>query len=109
MTKEKIISVLEFYQKVLDALHESPPRKRIDPKKKFSELSREEILSHANFLIDGAKEFALQEGKLGKANRHLSSIQMCLSFAGLFSLEDVMNHNKPGDEDLFLEYIKTPR
>lgn len=39
--------------------------------------------------------FVDSPAKYGKANRHLTAIQMCLSFAGLYTLNDLMSHNKP--------------
>lgn len=88
----KIISVVEMYEEKL--YKAGVPKIRMDTKRTFASLNKEEMLAHAYFLIDGVKESA-KEDKLGKMNRHLSSIQMCLSFAGWYTLEDLMNHNKP--------------
>ena len=92
MDSEKVISVVEMYEKKLREA--GIPKIRMDPKRTFASLNREEILAHAHFLTDGVKEYA-KEGKLRKMGSHLSAIQMCLSFAGWYTLEDIMNHNKP--------------
>lgn len=67
----------------------------MNPKRTFASLSNYELLSHAHFLIDGAKEYARNPEKQRKAGSHLTAIQMCLSFAGWYTLEDLMNHNRP--------------
>jgi hypothetical protein len=40
------------------------------------------------------KEYAKDPGKEGKTNRHFASIQMCLSFAGWYTLEELKSHNR---------------
>jgi len=93
MTTEKIISIVEMYEERLQAAGVS--KIRMDPSRMFASLSQDEILAHAHFLIDGVKEFVKQPGKEGKTGRHLASIQICLSFAGWYTLDDLMNHNRP--------------
>ena len=93
MKSEKIISVIEMYEKLL---HESGvQKKRADSNKTFAELSKSELLSHAYFLCFGVKEFAQDFKRQRKAGSHLTAVQMCLSFAGWYTLEDLMNHNRP--------------
>ncbi|MEK7514623.1 MAG: hypothetical protein AAB587_02265 [Patescibacteria group bacterium] len=96
MKPEKIISVIEIYEKRLQTYE--IPKERIDPKHTFASLSTEQILAHAHYLCDGAKEYARDPDKQGKVNRHLATIQMCLSFAGWYTLEDLMNHNRSDGE-----------
>ena len=93
MTPEKIISIIEMYEKQLS--HARIPKIRMDPKRTFQSLTKEEILAHAHFLTDDVKTFAKNPEKQRKTGSHLSVIQMCLSFAGWYTLEDLMNHNKP--------------
>lgn len=93
MTPKKIITVISMYERMLSGA--GIPKVRINPKCKFSDKGAREILAHAHYLCDGAKEFARDPQTYGKANRHLTAIQMCLSFAGLYTLEDLMNHNRP--------------
>lgn len=49
----------------------------------------------SNLFSYGVKQYSAIPNKEGKTGRHLGSIQMCLSFAGWYSLEELMNHNKP--------------
>lgn len=93
MTPEKIVSVIEQYE---DRLRRNAvPKTRMDPRYSLAELSVAELLAHAHFLCDGAKEYARDPNRYGKANRHLASIQMCLSFANWYALEELMEHNRP--------------
>ena len=92
MDSEKVISVIEMYQERL--ARENVPKIRMNIQKAFSSLTREEVLAHAHFITDGAKEYARQ-GKLRKMGSHLTVVQMCLSFAGWYTLEELMNHNRP--------------
>ncbi len=96
MNPEKVISVIEMYQERLT--RENVPKIRMDPKKTFASLNKNEILAHAHFITDGAKECARQ-GKLRKMGSHLTVVQMCLSFAGWHTLEELMNHNRLDPEE----------
>ncbi len=93
MTKEKIISVIEMYEERLR--NSSVPKIRMDPKRTFGSLTLDEILAHAHYLCDGVKKNAKDPCKLRKTGSHLTAVQMCLSFAGWYTLEDLMNHNRP--------------
>lgn len=93
MKPEKIISVITMYE---DRLHKAGiPKIRMDPSRMFRSLTDSEILAHAHFLVDSAKEFAVDPERQRRAGSHLSSIQMCLGFAGWYTLQELMNHNKP--------------
>lgn len=92
MTSEKVIAVIEMYEEKLHKV--GVPKVRMDPKRTFASLSKDEILAHAHFLTDGVKKYA-KSGKQRKMGSHLTAVQMCLSFAGWYTLEDLMNHNKP--------------
>lgn len=93
MTPERILALINTYEEHLREAN--VPKVRMDPKRTFEALNRDEILAHAHFLCEGAKQYARDPDKIGKANRHLTAIQMCLSFAGWYTLADLMNHNKP--------------
>jgi hypothetical protein len=93
MDPQKVISVVSMYEEELKK--QGVPKKRINPEKTFREATYDEILAHTHYLIDGVKEYAMTPGKEGKTGRHLASIQMCLSFAGWYTLEELMNHNRP--------------
>lgn len=90
MTPQRICAVVSHYEEFLNDLSVPKNRISIDRKGPFPES---ELLSHAHFLIDGVKQFALEEEKIGKANRHLASVQMILWFTGKFSLSELMEHN----------------
>ena len=93
MTSEKIISVVEMYERELQG--ENVPKIRMDPNCTFASLSNDELLAHAHFLCDGVKEFSKDPTRQRKTGSHLTAIQMCLSFAGWYTLQDLMNHNRP--------------
>lgn len=93
MKTEKIIAVIGMYEKRL--CKEDIPKIRMNPKRTFESLTKDEILAHAHFLTDGVKELVKNTKKKRKTGSHLTAIQMCLSFAGWYTLEDIMNHNRP--------------
>lgn len=93
MTPQKIIATIERYEQELAAL--GVPKQRIDITRTFGSLTREELLAHAHYLCDGVKEFAQDPKMLRKTGSHLTAVQMCLSFAGWYTLEELMAHNKP--------------
>jgi len=67
----------------------------MDPERTFESLTRDERLAHAQFLCDRVKELARYPEKRRKMGSHLTAVQLCLSFAGWYTLEELMNHNKP--------------
>ena len=93
MTPEKIISVIEMYEARLRKA--GVPKTRMYTKRTFESLSKAELLQHAHFLCGGVKEYARDPQRQRKAGSHLTAVQMCLSFAGWYTLEDLMNHNRP--------------
>lgn len=93
MTPEKIKEVVSKYQADLTRTKVTP--QRISETKKFGECSQEEILSHAAYLCVNILSFIENPEKFAKANRHLTAIQMCLSFANIYTLKEIMNHNRP--------------
>ena len=92
MTPEKIVSVIEMYKQRLEA--EQIPARRIDVNRSFKNCTTREVLSHAHHLCEGACVYAMDPEKFGKANRHLTAIQMCLGFAGWYTLAELMDHNR---------------
>lgn len=93
MTPEKIISVIEMYERRL--VKEGIPKERMDLKRTFGSLRPMEALKHAHFMCAGVKKYALDPTKQRKAGSHLTAVQMSLSIAGWYTLEDLMNHNRP--------------
>ena len=92
MNTGQILNVVGMYEMRLVA--EGVPKVAMNSERTFASLSRSEILAHAHFLIDGVRTYAVDPRKEGKTARHLASIQMCLSFAGWYSLEELKNHNR---------------
>ncbi len=91
MTPDKIVSIIEGYERRLN--NEGVPKIRMNPNRTFASLSKEGCLAHAHFLCDGVKIYASDPERQRKAGSHLTAIQMCLSFAGWYTLEEIMNHN----------------
>lgn len=98
MTPEQIVVNIELYAAQLYV--KGVPARRMDPSRKFSSLSEGEILAHAHYLCDRTRirQMAIDPGKWGKLNRHYTAIQMCLSFAGWYTLEQLMAMNRPHTE-----------
>lgn len=93
MTPQHITSVIEKYEQQLQAA--GIPKIRMDERKYFRDLGPDELLAHAHFLCDGVKQYAMNQAKLRKTGSHLTAIQMCLSFAGWYTLGELMEHNRP--------------
>jgi hypothetical protein len=96
MTERKIQQVVAMYRARLR--HHGIPEIRMDPKRTFKELTTEEALAHAHFLLKGVEAYA-EDRREGKCGRHLGAVQMILSFAGWYTLEDLMQHNRPDAGD----------
>ena len=92
MKPEKIISVVEMYEKRLK--QEGVVKRRMDTKCTFKSLNKKQLLEHAFYLVDGIKIYVKDPAKQRKTGSHLTAIQMCLSFAGWYTLEDLMSHNR---------------
>jgi|SRR3989344_3032521 len=106
MTPEKIISIIEKYEEELARYNAE--RKRVKTSWTFRDAPRACVLDHAYYLCTGAKEFARDPERQGKANRHFAAIQMCLSFAGWYTLEELMNHNRPDEDGVATTFIPLP-
>lgn len=93
MTPHTIEALAALYAAKLRAGGISP--QRIDPTCSFGEVTQSDVLAHALYLSEQLPTFVHQEDSLGKANRHLTAIQMCLSFARVYTLNELMAHNRP--------------
>jgi hypothetical protein len=95
MDIHKITHILVEYKTTLENLGVQP--KRITTKNTFREYKDDipSLLSHSLYLVDGALVTAKDPEKYGKLNRHLTAIQMCLSFSGIYTLDELMAHNRP--------------
>jgi hypothetical protein len=92
MKPEKIIALAMRYEEVLAHMGVVPVRISIE--QHFSSCSSGQILSHARYLAHGIRSIDPVH-QYGKLNRHLAALQMCLSFAGFYSLRELMSHNRP--------------
>jgi len=92
MDTQKIIEVVEMYH--ADLITHGTRPKRMESSKTFKELSEEELLSHAMYLCENIHGFIKDPEKRRKTGSHLTSIQLCLSFVGWYTLDDLMNHNR---------------
>lgn len=93
MTLEKITSVVELYRRELEK--KGIGKQRMDPSKTLGSLTSEEQLMHAHYLLDGILEYAKDPEQAGKTGRHLASVQMILSFENWYTLQELMDHNRP--------------
>ena len=93
MDGQHIISVIEMYEAQLVVA--GVPKIRMDENGYFRDLNSEDSLAHAHFLCEGVKKLALDPNKQRKAGSHLTAVQMCLSFAGWYTLGELMEHNRP--------------
>lgn len=93
MTTEKILQVVKRYRGLLEQSGIS--KERMDPGKAFAELTSRQLLAHAHYLLDGIEQYARDPEKIGKTGRHLGSVQTLLSVAGIFTLRELMDHNRP--------------
>lgn len=95
MTLEKITSIVELYRREFEK--KGIGRKRMYPGRTLGSLTSEERLMHAHYLLDGILEYAKDPERAGKTGRHLASVQMILSFENWYTLEELMNQNRPNE------------
>jgi hypothetical protein len=93
MKPEKIQAVVEMYRRMFEA--KNIPKARMSRDKTFGQATSEERLAHAHYLLDGVIEYSKMPGKEGKTGRHLTAVQMLLSFENWFTLGELMDHNRP--------------
>lgn len=82
---------------VMDAYRGYFQRNKITRKKfslSTSKHSRNELLGHCHAMLDEMEDF-VATGKSGKASRWLGFIQGTLWSLGVYTLEDLKNHNRP--------------
>lgn len=93
MDQVKIMSVVRDYKALF--VEKGVSIQRIETSCKFSEVSEDAVLAHAHHLVENIINFIDDKRDSGKIHRHFAALQMCLSFAGWYSLDDLMNHNRP--------------
>lgn len=93
MDMQTIVCATQQYRDTLDDSGIVP--QRIDEHSRFADVSVNQLLQHARYLCDSVLDFAQHSDKTHKTNRHYAALQMCLSFAGWYTLGDIMNHSRP--------------
>jgi len=96
MEREKIHALANKYAELWPQIKP----KRIDPKLAFSRYTSIGLMAHIKYLAINLREYALDPEKYGKANRHLGAIQTLLSVVGWYTLEELMDHNRPDPDEL---------
>ena len=87
---EKVLNSLNMYRECLLELNAEP----IDfTHSKYVESS-EDILGHCLGMIDKTIQF-INEGRVDKAFRWLGFMQGCMWSQGLYTIDELSNHNKP--------------
>lgn len=92
MTKEKIEEVIEFYEEYL--LGYRANRYAVDKKILNFDEDKVIVLEHCRYMIDKIKIF-LQQDRIEKAFRWTGFVQGCLWAAGVFSVNQIKDHNRP--------------
>lgn len=87
MTGEKVLEVIQVYRNEFE--------KRGIPKQKcLAPSSNAECLAHLHAMLDQMEEF-VKEDRMEKVFRWLGFIQGALWRMGIYSLEELKNHNRP--------------
>lgn len=96
MTKDKIREVMAIYRKKFEEW--KIPKEQFPEGEKFLHdiLPPPEFraFAHCHAMLDEMEVF-LQEGRREKVFRWLGWIQGCLWRSGVYTLEDLKNHNRP--------------
>lgn len=107
MDAKKVLSVLDTYIQLFEKLTDfgeplSPTR--ADPTRKYYNNSGEQLkkVNHVWWACEQAKTY-VNEGRMEKAFRWLGFIQGALWMLGLYSIEEMANHNKPPEEPVNLD------
>ena len=89
MTKAKLLETLEFYELSLSlAEHPPEPMSTTDRPR-----GKEQALRHCHWMIGQMREF-IQQGDLEKTFRWLGFMQGVFFMAGVFSVEEMRDHNR---------------
>jgi len=104
MTKEKMIKVLDLYEKFLDNKYKIKPLKYED-----NHPNETESVSHMKAMIPEMREFIKEDTGLlydmelvktfGKVNRWFGFMQGILWRDGYYSLDELRSHNRDNKEN----------
>lgn len=95
MTKDKVKEVLAIYRKKMEEMDIS--KKKLAKKKFSSRLSSKsdnDCLMHCHVMLD-EMEYFIEEGRIEKVFRWLGFIQGCFWKCGVYTLDQMQNHNRP--------------
>lgn len=90
MTGDKVKEVLSIYRKRLEEM--GVPKKQF-PHGSLPE-SNDDFLAHCHGMLDEMEDF-IRQGRMEKVFRWLGFIQGCLWRCGLYTVEELKNHNRP--------------
>ncbi len=91
----KVLEVIDVYRNHFEKL--GIPK--LDaPHNQFMNRASYNMLAHCHGMLDEMEKF-VAEGRMEKAFRWLGFIQGCLWSAGLYTLEELKNHNRPDSAD----------
>lgn len=91
MTKDKIKEVAEYYKRCLNC---EAKRYALNEKVGPSFNEGVAIIKHCRYMIDEILSF-LRQDRIEKAFRWLGFLQGCLWTTGMFSLDELKEHNRP--------------
>ncbi len=94
MRDQKIIEVVKNYQRVLAEKGYHPEECDIQQ----AELDKDLILNHVLFMCEKIISH-VNAGRYGKANRWLGFQQGVLWSMGIYTIYDLMEHNRPPDSE----------
>ena len=86
MIEEKILAMVGKYIAELEGIN--IPVKRMDTSRKARDLSLNERLMHAHYLCKNVQKFIRDPESRDKGIMHFGFMQACLSFGGLYSIDD---------------------
>jgi len=90
MTADKVKEVLTIYRKKFEEI--GLPKKRF-PHNSLPK-SDKDFLAHCHGMLDEMEIF-IQEKRMEKVFRWLGFIQGCLWRVGIYTVEELKNHNRP--------------
>ena len=90
MKPEKILEVLDIYREIFKTNH----IKKDDYSHDELLIDKDLGLSHCHGMLDKIVVF-VHQGRIEKAFRWLGFIQGVLWASGIYTLSDLMNHNRP--------------
>ena len=102
MTPVKVLEVLDLYEQAFIRSGIGKSQAKLDVRLNGSSaLARIYLsLTHCHSMIDEMRQF-VAEGRMDKVFRWLGFIQGVLWVNGWYTLEELMNHNRPGDGSTF--------